>query len=419
MDATLTTAAQPARLSGAFAAVAQTARKKPSPLKLMIKGAAGLLLAGTALSTVLQFAPGLVSDSAADYMAGKGYSSVPTDAFQAQDIRVYERGNPLVPFHMAGHAVRRMWSSDENLVLKTFGAPFMLHDGFSDGIGILRSDSKLSAYSYSTYEQDARTRSVMIWPSDDTITPQQWLREMTGLNVAQLDFGKHSQADMQRILAETNLLHEMRHGDQSKQDNRTLKESDADAYSLHAATLGGAQASLVGEARIFLMATRTVSAVLSGNESHATAFALRRDMKDDFNRHSHLHDFSLQMRAGQDGSTFVSAHHTLSSIKFNSDAIPMGMDSASAYYHAATALLDAGIEQRDDENSAIALYVQAMDYLDAISGGSVIDRNADSSKIDVSDYRDDAEEDFGHDIDDTPEPHTHAAAKIAAPKPRA
>lgn len=422
MDATLSTAEQPARLSGAFDGAAKRGKEKPSPLRLIAKGVASVLLAGTALSTILQFAPGLVSDSAADYIAGKGYNSLPMDAFQAQDIRVYERGNPLVPFHMAGHAVRRMWSSDENFTVKAFGAPFILHDGFSDGLGLLRSDSKLAAYSYSTYEQDARERSVMIWPSDDTITPQQWLREMTGLDVAQLNFGTHSTADMQRILAETNLLHEMRHGDQNKQDHRTLKESDADAYSLHAATLAGAQQSLVGEARMFLMATRTVSAVLSGNESHATAFALRRGMKDDFNRHSHLHDFSLQMRASQDGSTFVSAHHILSGIKFDNDAIPTGMDSASAYYHAATALLDAGIAQRNDENSAIALYVQAMDYLDAISGGTLIDRNADSSQIDVSDYRDNPEEDVEHDIGHAPQPHTHAAtqaaAKIAAPKPR-
>ncbi len=400
----------------AFAAAARAkTTAKPSPLRQIARGAAAVLLAGTALSTILQFAPGLVATPTGDYLATKGYSSSLRDQFAASNSYIYDRGNPLVPFHMAGHAVRRLWTSDESLLAKTFGAPFLLHDGFSDGLGLLRSDSKLAAYSYSTYQDDPQARSVMVWPSDDTLTTAQWLHEMTGLKVAKLDFRRHSEADMQRILIETGLLHELRHGDQSKSDTQTLKESDADAFSLHAAAAGGAAPSLVGEARIFLMAARTVSAVLSGDSGHATALALRRGMENDFTRTDALHAFSLQHRAYEDGSAFTSAHNMLRGVVFDSDIIPASMDRYSAYYHAASALLDAGIAQRDNENDAIALYVQAMDYLDAISGGTLIDRSVDHRNIDVSSYRARAEAGMP-DVQDTPPPR-RAPAQSAAPKP--
>ena len=371
-------------LSARFDAAATVSEKAAVVTRKVFKGAAWSLLASTGLATVLQFAPGLVSQTTQDYMHDHGYDTTQLDQFKAADTRVYERGNPLVPFHMAGHSVRRMWSQEGNALIKSFVAPFALHDGFTTGIERMRSDSRLAAYSSSTAHDNPADRNVFITPSDATTPPTQWLREMTGIKVEHLDFGRHSEAEMTKMLAEYVFFHELRHGDQSKDDNRTLKESDADNYSLHVAALGGSAPSLVGETRIFVMALRTISATLHGESSHATALSLRRGMDDDFVRDDPLHNYSLQHRGHSDGSAFVAAHLTLRSVIFDTEEISSSVDKASAYYHAASALLDAGIAQRDNEEDPIALYVQAMDYLDAISGGKVIDRSVDHTKIDVS-----------------------------------
>jgi len=372
-------------LQAAFDAAAAPRRKKPSVLRRIRKGAAAVLLAGTALSTVLQFTPCLVATPADDYLAQKGFSTATLDAFQAKDIHIYDRDNPLVPFHMAGHRVRTLWSQEnESLFDKVLGAPIILGFGFHHGMKIGHQDSKLAAYSFSTEEADAAVRSVFVWPSDDAVTPEEWLAEMTGLKAERLDFGKHSHDDMQRILIETGLLHEMRHGDQIKSDNRTLKESDADAYSLHAAALGSSAPSLRAEARAFITAARAVAAVTGGDGSHASALALQRGMENDFMRRDRLHDFTLQMRAHEDGTAFISAHYLLRGVLLdNIHAVPADMDLDSAFYHAASALLDAGAAQRDNEKDAISIYVHAMDYLDSLSGGKLIDRRLDHRLIEV------------------------------------
>lgn len=373
-------------LRTAFEAASPAARKSTLSQKLR-KGVTALLLASTGLATVLQFTPGLVATPAADYLAQKGFSTATLEAFQAQDVHIYDRDNPLVPFHMAGHRVRMLWSAEnENLLFKTLGAPLMLGYGFRNGLNIMNNDSKLAAYSFGTTEPDAAARSIFVWPSDDRTTPEEWLEEMTGIAVKQLDFGPHSRAGMQRLLIETGLLHEIRHGDQIKSDDRTLKESDADAYSLHAAAFGTAAPSLLAEARVFIMAARAVSSMTTGDTSHASAFALQRGMENDFVRQDPLHDFSLHMQALQDSAKFAGAHHRLRGMLMDTDAIPADMDVPSAFYHLASALLDAGAAQRDNETDALSIYVHAMDYLDARAGGAVIDRRVDHSRIDVAKY---------------------------------
>lgn len=367
-----------------FDLAAAIADKTAVVARKTIKGAAWSLLASTGLATVLQFAPQLVSQSAADYMSEQGFDPALLEQFQATDVRVYERDNPLMPFHMAGHTVRRMWSQDDNVFLKIIGAPIVFHHGLDQGFDRLRSDSRLAATSYSTSHANPADRSVMIAATDATLPTTEWLREMTGIRVEHLTFGQHSEADMVRTLAQHSFLHEVRHGDQSKTDGRTLKESDADSYSLHVAALGGTSPSLVGEARVFLIALRTVSAVLYGESSHATALALRRGAESHTHSDDPLEQYAMHMRAENDGSAFVATHLALRNVTFDSDVIPSSMDRASAYYHAASALLDQGIANRDDENDTIALYVQAMDYLDAASGGGVIDRSIDHRDIDVS-----------------------------------
>ncbi len=354
--------------------------------RLAIRGATAALLAGTALSALLQAMPDTVSTPAADYLADKGYPSALRAQFQAKSVRVYDRDNPLVAFHLAGHSARMAWTDSDGVLEKIVSPLVGFIAGARNGLDLMDSDSKLAAYSYSTFETNAATRNVFIWPSDDAIPTTQWLDEMTGLKARHLDFGNHSEEQMRHVLAEFVLLHEMRHGDQDKKDIQTLSESDADAYALHLIGASGTPPALVGEARAFVTAARAVSAILhggGGETDHATALALQRGMEDSFTRTNTQQTHVLNAQAMQDGSAFTNASLMLRGVMFDND-FPKGMQTASIYYHAAQALIANGVVNANTVSDPVVMYVNAMTYLDHLAGGTIIERTMDAKTIDVS-----------------------------------
>lgn len=354
--------------------------------RLAIRGATAALLAGTALSALLQVMPDTVSTPAADYLAGRGYPSSLRAQFQAKSVRVYDRDNPLVAVHLAGHYARMIWAKSDNLLKKVTFSPMAFVIGAKSGYDLLHNDSRLAAYSYSSAQTNAAARDVFIWPSDDAIPTTQWLQEMTGLRAQHLDFGAHNEEQMRHVLAEFVLLHEMRHGDQDKEDVQVLSESDADAYALHLIGASGTPPALVGEARAFVTAARTVSAILnsaSGRDSHTTALALQRGMEGSFTRTNTQQTYALNVQALQDGSAFTNASLMLRGVMFDND-FPKGMQTASIYYHAAQALIANGVVNANTVSDPVVMYVNAMTYLDHLAGGTIIERTLDAKSIDVS-----------------------------------
>jgi hypothetical protein len=68
-----------------------------------------IALVSTAISTILQFNPNIVSTSYDDHMAARGYTAAHQENFNAANVRVLDRHNPLLPFYTAGTSVVDGW----------------------------------------------------------------------------------------------------------------------------------------------------------------------------------------------------------------------------------------------------------------------------------------------------------------------
>jgi len=289
-------------------------------------------LVSTALSTILHFNPDIVSTSYDDHMAARGYPYAHAKNFHAANVRVLDRSNPLLPFYTAGTSVTEGWREADRqnmgMLTKIVITPIVYTAGFAQGVGDIFSGNALDAHSLST-NAPLDQRNVYIRPPADDFTVNDFLREFAGLHLSNLQFRNDNEA-IARILYEYVMLHEARHGDQSKSVSTALNEADADRYAFAVLETRGYKPELLQEVREIVTHGRTMASVLGGGTSHATSLSLMRQYPTAFD-------------AYEDGATFKRLHDILAdAVHMNEDRFDENMPHGNRMIYVSAALFVQG-----------------------------------------------------------------------------
>lgn len=336
-----------------------------------------LLLAFTAsaaLSTGLQYAPDLVSTKLDDFMAQKNYGGDYSQHFHAKEIRVYDRFNPLYPFHLAGNAVAVAWNEGLKegglyAIPLTLGTPNlyweMLKKGFFDMIPL----NQLDAFSISN-DDAAASRTVYIRPPGD-FSLNRFMGDFSGVNGQRLEFQSDREV-LRDILFQFVMLHEARHGDQDKTVFAPTNESDADLYAFRVMKARGTDSALLNEAATIVAHARAINGAVGGDAGHASTFTLQRGQQRVFDAH-------------QDAASFERLHQLLIEADArNRDKFPEEMPRGNRFLYLTLAMHAQGLLKEDPGlDKAASSFVQALGYFDKLSGGKIIDQGFDLSKIDL------------------------------------
>jgi len=331
-------------------------------------------LASASLSTGLQFAPNLVSKPLDTYMAEKGYPSDFSKNFHTKEIRVYQRGNVLYPFHMAGRETAMLWhetlkEKNPGLIGLTISTPFVYSSALLKGFGDMIFNETFDAYSMSNDDNPA-TRTNFIRPPAD-FSLQTYLADFSNIEGKDFKF-QHKPEDLKRVIFEQIMLHEARHGDQQKLVYTTANESDADLYAFRVLAARGEDAGLLREAATIVASARAVNATLYGDQAHVSTFALIRGQETIFDAHEEAADFRR-------------LHEFLAEAnRMNSKAFPATMEASARYFYLTAALEKVGVLDEDPGlKRAAEAYVSAIAYFDHISGGKILDQKF-STKVDFT-----------------------------------
>lgn len=298
-----------------------------------------IALVSTAISTILQFNPNIVSTSYDDHMAARGYTAAHEENFNASTVRVLDRHNPLLPFYTAGSSVVDGWKEADRqnmgLGTKLLVTPIVYLAGFSSGFGDIISGQSLDAHSLRT-AAPAAERNVYIRPPADDFTVNDFLREFSGLNLADVQF-RHDNRDIARVLYEYVMLHEARHGDQNSSVSTALNEADADRYAFTVLATRGYDAGLLDEVRDIIIHGRTMASVLGGGTSHSTSLSLMRDYPTTFD-------------AYEDGAAFKRLHNILAdAAHMNAEVFAEGMPVGNRMIQVSTAMFLQGTLNENSE----------------------------------------------------------------------
>jgi hypothetical protein len=341
--------------------------------KKWVKGIAAVLLASTALSTGLQFHPELVSKPYDRFMAEQGYPSDLKSHFHAAQINVYDRDNPLYPFHMAGNEARLIWHEaakkpglHAGLALET---PLIYADALFKGFGDMIAPQALDAYSVSNNDPPDTRVCFMRPPADFSIA--EFFRDFSNVDSKDFKF-RHSEDELKKVLFEYVMLHEARHCDQNKMVYVNANESDADIYALRVLQARGTDPGLLKEAATIIAQLRSINAVMGGDSQHASTFALIRGGESIFSAH-------------QDAASYDQLRGILQeAANFNRKAFPADMPGGTRVFYLTAALYDSGLLDTDAPlKRAAASFINATIYFDKISGGKMIDPGYDLNRIDL------------------------------------
>ncbi|MDE1151142.1 MAG: hypothetical protein PW788_01280 [Micavibrio sp.] len=332
-------------------------------------------LASATLSAALQFTPNLVSTPYDEFMASKGYPADLSQNFHAKEIRVYSRNNPLYPFHLAGRETGMLWHETmkehhAGLIPLAIGTPFIytgaLFKGFTD---MIPGGSKLDAYSMSSNDT-VSTRTNFIRPPGE-FSLASFLSDFSGIDGKGLEF-KNKPEEIRKALFEFVMLHEARHGDQQKLAFITANEADSDLYAFRVMAARGMKPELLQEVGQIVLHARSLNAVLGGDESHVSTFALARGSQRIFDAH-------------QDAAAFERLHSLLvEADRLNDGALPTDMPGGNRYFYITLALNKQGLLDEDPgmKRAAVA-FVSAIRYFDGVSGNKIINPDQNLSKIDL------------------------------------
>lgn len=335
-------------------------------------------VAAAAISTGTHYAPDSVSTPFNTYMTEQGHSANFHDHFHAKDIRVYDRWNPLYPFHLAGQGVKITWneidqdkesSSSLKALSKTVTTPFVYYSMLFKGVGDLILPHPIDAYALSG-NAPHNEREVFIRPPKE-INLSDFISDFGRVNTPEMTF-KNDTAELERVIFEYIMLHEARHGDQDKGVATSLNEADADRYGFDVLAARGNKAELLSEARAIITHSRTMSSVLGGGTSHTTSVALLRPYATPYN-------------AYRDEAAMHRLHQVLNDADvMNKDAFPEDMSRGNRFVYLAAALKKQGLTARDpDMQLATDMFLNAANFFDAASDGALINRSFNIDKIDM------------------------------------
>lgn len=337
-------------------------------------------VAAAAISTGTQYYPDTVSTPLDTYMAEKGHASNFSTHFHAAHIRVYDRWNPLYPFHVAGQGAKLTWQeidADKEIngpVSKALSKavstaiiyPSMLFQGFST----LLMPNALDAYAIPNDAPHAK-REVFIRPPGQ-IKIADFISDFGHVNSDKLYF-QNKPKDLERVLYEYVMLHEARHGDQRTDVATSLNEADADRYAFRVLEARGNKKELLDEARAIILHSRTMASVLGGGTSHTTSVALLRPQQTPYASY-------------KDEAALQRLHKVLSDADvMNKDVFPEDMSRGNRFIYLAGAMNKQHIADKDPEMKlALSMFVSAAVYFNMVTGGGMIDTDFDLKKIKIN-----------------------------------
>lgn len=301
--------------------------------------------------------PDLVSTPLDTHAAANGVGDGLQKHFATPNIRVYQRHNPLMPFHLAGQMVRLSWSRTDTALGGVFVAPFYYATGMLQGIFGVIAPSALDAYSLSDNRPHAERQCYIRPPGE--VDSESLIKSFTGIA------GNHqlhvsNAADIKRYYYTRIMAHEARHCDQDKDMQASaLNEIDADvtADRLTAGTVSDND-------RVVLQGVwetwRIISAVMGNNTGHYTTTALIRGSVTPMQAIDDAAVVERLVRVLQDAA-----------VK-NKDAFPSSMRPIEQRYHLTLSLLaqeDAGDAQL---RAKAELFVRAVNHIDGIAQNQLI-----------------------------------------------
>jgi hypothetical protein len=327
-------------------------------------------VAAAAISTGTHLAPDSVSTPFNAYMDEKGHGTDFHDHFHASNIRVYDRWNPLYPFHLAGQGVKLTWNgADQDAtsgsVTKTFSkalaTPVVYYSLLFKGVGDLILPHPIDAYSLSG-NMPHSAREVFIRPPR-AINLADFISDFGLVNTPNITF-RNDTSELERILFEYVMLHEARHGDQDKNVATSLNEADADRYAFDVLAARGNREELLAEVRSIITHSRTMSSVLGGGTSHATSVALLRPYASPYNAYRDEAALNRLHRVLRDADTM------------NKDVFPEDMSRGNRFVYLAMALKQQNLTSQDpDMRLAIDMFLTAIDFFDTAAGGALVNRS--------------------------------------------
>lgn len=330
--------------------------------------------ASAALSVGLQYAPDMVSQPLDNFMASKGYDNNYSQHFHTPEIRVYDRYNPLYPFHRAGRTVGMVWH--ENLksnhllaIPLAMGTPILYTQELWTGFTDMLPGSKLDAWSIAPNDPLPERTNFIRPPGDFSL--EGFMRDFSGQNGKKLVFN-NDRDELRSVLFEFVMLHEARHGDQQKLAIETANESDADLYAFKVLLARGVKPALAQEAATIVAHARSIQGAVGGDPGHVTTFTLARGGQRIFDAH-------------QDAASFQRLHDLLKEADgMNDKAFAPGTPIGNRYFYLTLAMHGAGLLNEDPGlKKAAGAFLASIDYFDAMAGGKIIDQNYDLEKIDL------------------------------------
>jgi hypothetical protein len=341
----------------------------------ILKRLGAVFLASAALSTTLQYTPNLVSTKYDEYMAGRGFDNNLSEHFHTGEIRVYDRFNPLYPFHLAGREVNLVWHEGMKTthlaaIPLAIATPFVYVGGLQKGFLDMIPGSELDAYSMANNDKPSDRVNFIRPPGEFSLTS--FLDDFSGMDGKKIVF-RNDREDLRNVLFEFVMLHEARHGDQEKRAYITANESDADLYAFKVMQARGVDPALLREAATIVAHARTLNAVLRGDASHVSTFTLQRGSGRIFDGY-------------QDAAAFKRLHDVLGEADVRNDkAFPARMPAGQRYLYLTVAMEQEGLLDEDaGMKKAAVAYVNAINYFNHASGGAMIDPKFDMSKVDLS-----------------------------------
>jgi len=336
-----------------------------------------LALASTALSTVLQFCPFLVSRPFDEHMEKNGspHTSL-QDHFHAQDTHVYHRWNPLVPFHLAGRMGVLGWEEagreDGGLLSKTGSASLGYILGLGQGVMELIPfmSSPLDAYSF-TGSGPVEERTVFIRPPA-RLSAQEFTAKFGHAGLENFKF-KSDPQQLAQVFYDYVMLHEARHGDQNKSMSGTANESDADLYAWKVLRARGVDESVLSEAAEIITHARVMQAVIGGGTDHTTSFSLQRG----FQTAAHAHN---------DAAIFWQFHGMLlEAHELNEHVFDPATPKANRYIYLAIGMMASGaLDHNPVMQKAARQFISSASYFSRLGEGSLVNSSFPLKALDFS-----------------------------------
>ena len=313
-----------------------------------------------AVKGVTTAAPDLVSTPLDVHARANGVEGGMQQHFATQNIRVYHRRNPLMPFHFAGQAARMAWQDSHTALGRTIGVPINYISGLFTGFSGVIFPSALDAYSFSDSQPHA-TRQCYIRPPA-RLDSGDLFESFTGMNV---DVQVPDNATERRYYYTLVMAHEARHCDQDKDMRASaLNEIDADVIADRLTARGNLATGISDEDRAnmrsYWAALRLVNAVVGQDVGHYSTPGL-------------LRGGITPMQAIDDSSTVRRLVQVLADgERKNKAVLPDSMERIERRYHLAVALLADHNAGDAELRAKAALFVRAVNYLDSMLSIDVI-----------------------------------------------